>query len=115
MSADPLSVHTSDSIGRVRDLFAAFGIHAVPVMEEGRAVGMVTTADLADSWTDEHRVADAMSSVPHRIAGDETVGSAARRMMARRVHHLIVDEPDGTIGILSSFDLLRILASDATS
>ncbi len=114
MSDDPLSVHTADSVGRVRDLFAAFGIHAVPVMEDGRAVGMLTTADLADSWPDEVRVGNAMTSVPHRIGGDESVGSAARQMLERRVHHLIVDEPDGTIGILSSFDLLRVLASDTS-
>ena len=48
------------------------------------------------------------------VSPDETVGAAARQMLDRRVHHLIVDEPDGTIGILSSFDLLRILAPDTT-
>lgn len=114
MSDDPLSVHTSDSVGRARDLFAVFGIHAVPVMEDGRAVGMVTTADLADNWPDEHRVREAMTAVPHRINGDETVMAAARLMLERGIHHLIVDEPGGTIGILSSFDLLRVLAADAT-
>ena len=112
MSVDPLRVHISDTIGRARDLAAGVGAHALPVMEDGRVVGIITTTDLADNWQDDHGIAGVMARAPHRISGDATPATAARTMLERRIHHLIVDEPDGSIGILSSFDVLQVIAFD---
>lgn len=111
MSPDPLRVHASDTLARARDLSASVGAHALPVMEEGRVVGILTTTDLADNWPDHQRVSTVMTRLPHRVPGDTGVADAARTMLERRIHHLIVDEPDGSIGILSSFDLLEVIAS----
>lgn len=110
MSPDPLQVHASDTIGRARDLAAMVGAHGLPVVEDDAVVGILTTTDLADNWPDDRPVRSVMSRVPHRVAGDATAAEAARLMLERRIHHLIVDEPDGSIGILSSFDLLRAIA-----
>lgn len=114
MSVDPLRVHVSDTIGRARDLAAGVGAHALPVMEDGCVVGILTTTDLADNWQDEHGIAGVMARAPHRISGNASPADAARLMLERRIHHLIVDEPDGSIGILSSFDLLEVVAFDNT-
>ena len=50
-----------------------------------------------------------MTAVPYRISGQATIEAAAQEMLARQVHHLVIDEPGSPIGILSSFDLLRAL------
>ena len=118
MSPDALRVHASDTIGRARDLSARAGAHALPVEENGRIVGILTTTDLVDNWRDDRRVDTVMTRHPHRVKGDVPVADAARLMLERRVHHLVVDEPDGDVGILSSFDLLEVIASrpdDGTS
>jgi CBS domain-containing protein len=109
MSTDLVTVHSSDSVGRARDLLAAIRIHALPVVEDGRIIGILTSADLADYWPDDQRVSKVMTAAPYRISGNAAIEDAAREMLARQVHHLIVDEPGGSVGILSSFDLLRAL------
>lgn len=109
MSTDLVTVHASDSVGRARDLLAAIRIHALPVIEDGRIVGILTTSDLADNWPDEHRVSKVMTAAPYRISGQATIEAAAQEMLDRQVHHLVIDEPGGSVGILSSFDLLKAL------
>jgi acetoin utilization protein AcuB len=46
MSAPPLTIEPSDSIGLAADIFLANTIHALPVIDEGELVGIVTSHDL---------------------------------------------------------------------
>lgn len=94
---------------------SALRFHALPVVEGGRTVGIVTTADLADNWPDDTAVNRLMSAAPYRVSRADTVEAAANEMLARGIHHLIVDDPGQESGVLSSFDLLRVLAARNSS
>lgn len=54
---------------------------------------------------------DIMTRSPLTIAADLPVGAAARIMVERRYHHLLVAEGRKVVGILSPLDLLGLLMS----
>ena len=105
---DVVTVRPDDTVGNARDLTATLGFHAVPVVEDDQVVGIVTSADLADGWSDDHPISGVMSSPVYRIRSTDSLRPAAEEMLNLRVHHLVVEDREG-IGILSSFDLLRAL------
>ena len=46
MTANPLSIESADTIGLAADIFRANALHALPVVDDGELVGIVTTHDL---------------------------------------------------------------------
>jgi len=46
MTPDPLKVESSDSIGLAADIFKTNTLHALPVVDDGELVGIVTSHDL---------------------------------------------------------------------
>lgn len=46
MSRDPLTVEPGDTIGLAADIFRSNALHALPVVEDGELVGIVTSHDL---------------------------------------------------------------------
>lgn len=46
MSREPLKIEPADTIGLAADIFRANALHALPVVEDGELVGIVTSHDL---------------------------------------------------------------------
>ena len=46
MSREPLRIEPADTIGLAADIFRANAMHALPVVEDGELVGIVTSHDL---------------------------------------------------------------------
>ena len=53
------------------------------------------------------RVADIMSEHPVTVDADASLQDAGRRMLAARIHRIIVVEGRRPVGILSTFDIVR--------
>lgn len=111
MTPELLSLEPGDPISRARDLMLAFGINALPVMEDVMVVGIVTSSDLVDDWPDQDTVSTIMSTAPFSIRIDASLREAAEQMVQFRIHHLLVESDGLVAGILSSLDLLEALAS----
>ena len=92
-------------------------ISACPILEKGKAVGIITTTDILnifasgqkerhlDPWTP---VSDCMSKPVIKISSNDSLTKAAKIMADRHIHHLIVaDNEDKVLGILSSLDITR--------
>lgn len=110
MTTEPLVVKASDRIGRARDMMLTLRIHALPVIDSVEdVVGIVTSTDLVDDWSDEEAIETVMTSVPYMIDVETGIREAADCMIERRVHHLLVERAGQVIGILSSLDLLHAL------
>lgn len=107
-------VHTAtayDTVGDLRDLMFDRRLHAVPVVDENEnLVGIVTSGDLVETWPPKEHVHQVMRSGVHSVGRDATAAEAAQRMLTYEVHHLPVVEDDRVVGIISSFDLLRVVA-----
>jgi len=114
MTDDLITIEPTDTIGQARDLLLALGIHALPVLEGHEVCGILTSADLAEDWSEDRAVSIAMSAPVSSIGPEATLREAADRMLSLNVHHLIVE--DGRpVGIITTFDLLRAFTAMSTA
>lgn len=98
------------TVRQVRDLMQSKKIHAVPVVGKNRKVmGIITTADLARKLDDDAPARHVMSSMVATISATEPVSEAARIMREQHIHHLVVTDGPTAVGIVSSYDLLRLV------
>lgn len=104
-----------DLVSDVAGRLAAAKIGALPVVEGGRLLGLVTATDLLDA---EVRAAtrptpssaalavDAMTPFPFTIAPDARLVDAVALMVDRHVRHLpVVDAASSIVGMLSERDV----------
>ncbi len=98
------------SVEHVRGMMERNRIHAVPVVgTNGEPVGIVTTADLSRRVKDESPVSRIMSDDVTVVPAYNDASVAARIMRKRRIHHVVVTHEKQVIGIISSFDLLKLV------
>jgi CBS domain containing-hemolysin-like protein len=101
----------TDVVGPLRDLMIEHAIHSVPVLDAGgKLVGIVTSSDLVEEWAPQMGVVTVMSRSVETVPRHRSVVDAARTMVAKHFHHLVVTERDQVVGVVSSFDLLKHLA-----
>ena len=105
-----ISAKADDSVEHVRQLMASHKIHAVPIAdEEGAAIGIVTSADLVADVKSDARVAEIMTERVYTVPAYNDVHIAARVMRNHNVHHVVVTHEKRITGIVSSFDLLKLV------
>jgi acetoin utilization protein AcuB len=111
-------------VSEALECFMQYGFHHLPVVRQGRLVGMLSSADLmkleffvprnaadrARLLDDRFRIEQIMRTpVTSRRAG-VGVGEAAELIIDEGVHALpIVDDEDHVIGIVSTTDIIRSL------
>jgi CBS domain-containing protein len=110
MVSPVVTVTRHQSVGHARELIAQHGIHSLPVVgPEGEALGIVTTADLIETVADETLLGNVMTREVICVARYADPELAARLMRKHHIHHLVVTHEKKVVGILSSFDLLRLV------
>jgi CBS domain-containing protein len=134
MTTDVVSVAPDTSFDEVTRALLERGIRAVPVIDDGVLVGVVTEADLVrtaeqrdpdrlgepgwsvhDARTDRPTTAaDVMSTPAIYVLQDASVAEAARRMRIRSVGWLpVLDEVGGrVVGVLGRSDVLAVFLRD---
>lgn len=110
MTGDLIALGPVDSVARARQILADNGLHALPIIDQGETVGVVTLADCHGRFG-SGLLADVVTRTPVMITTGAPVTEAAQLMRAEGVHHLLVteDSPGASevVGMLSSFDLLK--------
>ncbi|MGV3618524.1 MAG: CBS domain-containing protein [Fimbriimonas sp.] len=90
----------------------------VPILENGRVVGVVTDRDLAVKAATRGlnpgftRVSEVMSQPAFVVDADKDPDDAARIMIERNVRRLVVVEDDRFLGVLSVVDLAGLVPDD---
>jgi len=99
------------TIAHARDLMASKHVHALPVVGPNRQMrGIITTTDLARrQWDEEAPVTEAMSTEVFTIRATADIREAARIMRSKRIHHVLVVSEKQAIGMVSTFDLLKLI------
>lgn len=114
MTQSVRTVTATEVVGPVRDLMLDHQVHGVPVVDEaGALVGIVTSSDLVEEWDPQQSVQTVMSSEVHTATPFTSVVDAARRMLDRHIHHLVIVQGGEIVGMVSSFDILQVLAGEA--
>jgi len=126
MSVDPVTVAPQDSLQRVVELLRRRDIRAVPVVEEGRLVGIVTDRDVRQvapayplfrdedeirRYTENLTVTAAMTADPMKVAPPTLLVDAAKILATYRISSLPVVEGERVVGIISVTDLLRVFVA----
>lgn len=111
------SVHRDTRICELAGIFETYKISAAPVIDDaGSTVGFVSNSDVArfDSTGEDPiyaRVHEIANPKVISICPTASVEEAAKQMLLEYVHHLVVIEQETTVGILSSFDYVRLVAA----
>jgi CBS domain-containing protein len=105
------------SLADLETLFAREGLSWAPVLDDARTpVGVVSAVDLLrarSSGTDAASMSawQLCSYKPVTVPPDMPMAEAARLMVDRSIHHVIVMDEGHIAGVVSALDLLRGFAA----
>ncbi len=109
MTAPPVVAGPEATAAEARALCAGRAVRHLPVVADGRLVGIVTAADLRGA-AGSARLADLMTADPDTLAPDDTLQAAARQLATSDHHALPVTDAAGrVVGIVTSTDLVALL------
>ena len=110
MVSNVIVADTGDTVAHVRDLMATNRINAIPIADEdGTPRGIVSTSDLATKLDPDTPISELMTEKVYTVAQYDGPHVAARVMRNHKIHHAVVTHEQKIVGILSSFDLLRLV------
>lgn len=123
MSKDPITINDDTSMMKAIHLMKQNRFRRLPVLQEGRLVGIVSDRDLKEAspskatTLDVHelyyllaelQVKDIMTRDPITVALDDTVEHAAQLMLENTISGLpVTDEKGAVVGILTQSDVFR--------
>ncbi len=118
MTTEPICVGPDDSFAEAQDKLRSNAINHLPVVEDGRLVGILSASDMlrvalieeGSSVLNSIRVRNLMRRKLTHIGAGASLREAAEALSDGRFHALPVTQPDGTlVGIVTSTDLIRHL------
>ncbi len=110
---DVLSVEPHRTVYDALKLMAERGVGAIPVMQDGRLVGMFSERDYARKVILQERnsrstpVKDIMSINLTTVTSHDSVSACLAIMTDKRIRHLPVMDGDRMIGLVSIGDLVK--------
>jgi acetoin utilization protein AcuB len=123
MSKDPVTINDDTSMMKAIHLMKQNRFRRLPVLHEGRLVGIVSDRDLKEAspskatTLDVHelyyllaelQVKDIMTRDPVTVTPDDTVERAAQLMLENTISGLpVVDDQGRVVGILTQSDVFR--------
>ena len=125
MTRNVVTVDAEDSMHDALAVLKESGHHLLPVMEDGRLVGILSDGDLKTAspskattldirelvyLTSRIRVRQLMSPAPVCVGPDATIEEAAEVLTEKRFQGLPVTDGDGMlVGIITKSDIFRVL------
>ncbi len=110
MIIDPIVVRQDQSVAEVQQIMARYKISGLPVLDQGKLVGIVTNRDLRFVSDNDLRVADVMTSknlVTAKVGIDLEHSKAL--LHEHRIEKLLVVDEDGSLkGLITIKDLEKI-------
>jgi len=128
MTPHPVSIDSHTTLPEAHRLMKDCGVEHLPVVENGRLVGIVTLGDLRDA-SPAHKdavnlfelnyllarltVEQVMTRDPLTIASESSVQAAARLMLEHQVRCLPVVDGTKLVGIITESDIFRLLVNES--
>jgi len=109
MTPDVVSVEIPGNRDDVLKILKRTGISGVPVLKEGKLVGIITRKDMLRK-AEETQLGLLMTRNPATIAPDAPIADAAELIIKKKIRRLPVVEEKDLVGILSVADLVSAIA-----
>ena len=110
MSESVLTAQPHQSVEHIRQLLDRNNISSVPVVDsDDQPVGVVSATDLARDLKAGSPISTIMTKKVYVVPKYEDVSIAARVMRNHKIHHVVVTHEKKVVGILSAFDLLKLV------
>lgn len=103
-------------LSAARELMHAHAVRHLPVVEEGRVVGMVTLSDLyaaeaiIQADPDGTQVETIMAQELYSVSPSTPLAQVAAEMARRRLGSVVVEEGGALVGLFTTSDACRALA-----
>jgi CBS domain-containing protein len=116
MTRDPKAVSPDQPVSDVLRIMRDEDCGIVPITEgngQGRVVGVVTDRDIAlflgerDEKPSNVRVREVMTTNVIRVAPEDDLSEAERKMEEAQVRRILVTEGDRLVGVIATADLAR--------
>jgi CBS domain-containing protein len=121
MSFNPVVIGADEPATEAERLIKTYRVSGLPVVEDGLPIGVVSQTDLgvarssdliSANWA-RLRVRHLMTTPAVSVHIGTSIEHAARLMITRHIHRLVVvDDEDRAVCVVSSLDLLRTLVED---
>jgi CBS domain-containing protein len=125
MTIEPIVVAANASIEEAQRLMLEFTVSGLPVIDDSDTlVGVISQTDLLHLDNPDLgrlirrqasgiKVGEVMSRPPITVLLSTLLADAARTMLEKRVHRVVViDEKDRPIGVLSALDFVQLYADE---
>src|SRR5947207_4834271 len=113
MRKEVRTIKPTEPASMAKELFRRYDIHHLVVVDRKNVIGLLADRDLIDVGADTP-VQRAMAHPPVTISSDETVRKAAAVMAGHVIGSLPVVDDGKLVGIVTTFDLVALLAKGAT-
>ena len=113
MTTNPRSCDPATTVFEVAKVIASEGVGSIPVVKDGRLVGMVTDRDLVVRVLAEGRdpsstkLGEIASSDLETVSPRDDLDTALRKMASSKVRRLPVVEGNQLVGIVAQADVAR--------
>ena len=98
------------TVGHVRKMMSNNHVSAIPIVNtDNEPVGIVTTTDLSHDLKEGTPVSRLLPDHVYQIPAYNDISIAAKVMRKHKIHHLVVTHEGELKGIISSFDLLKLI------
>jgi CBS domain-containing protein len=112
-STEVITAEVTDTLFEAAQKMARNHVGALPVLDEGALVGVISEADLVTAMAEEASpeltaVDEYMTEGAITVTPQDDAAIAARRMVEHGIGHLPVIDHDSAIGMVSKGDLLAL-------
>ena len=113
MTANVVTLKPNNTLGDAREIFMTKRIHHIPIIEDKKLVGLITSWDIfklglsAVAYQDR-RVSEVMTTHLATLEPEQHIGAAAEVLMEHLFHAVpIVNDKHELVGIVTTYDVLN--------
>ena len=108
-------VSPHDSLAKAKALMDSRNFRHVPVVDDGKLVGILSNNDIRWHSHLTASVAEAMTPNPVTVTPETTIDEAARLMLRLKINAVLVLAGGAPVGIITTSDILEAFLEAATS
>ena len=110
MVSQVMTTTPHQTMGHIKKVLSESKASCLPVVNpENEPIGIITTNDLIGDYAEGSPVSKHMTESVYTVPQYNDASVAARIMRKHKIHHVVVTHEKQIVGIISSFDLLKLV------